>query len=108
MWVITWEWEWKGEEGAGGGNVRAGRAHCALARDQLLNVYVSVSRCSKGCMCVCVLAGVERGVCVCAFSWGCAHNVCDLRLAGIKIEFTTQGNWRVKKLAKGVRYSQVN
>lgn len=53
MWVITWEWEWKGGEEAGGGNVRAGRAHCALARDQLLNVYVSVSRCRKGCVCVC-------------------------------------------------------
>lgn len=53
MWVITWEWEWKGREEAGGGNVRAGRAHCALARDQLLNVYASVSRCRKGCVCVC-------------------------------------------------------
>lgn len=67
-------------------------------------------------MCMWVWAGVERGVyvcvcqqvCGCAFSWGCAHIVCDLRLAGIKIEFTTQGNWRVKKLAKGVRHSQVN
>lgn len=62
MWVITWEWEWKGGEEAGGGNARAERAHCALARDQLLNVYVSVSRCRKGCVCVCVLAGVKRGV----------------------------------------------
>lgn len=84
--------------------MQAGRVHCALARDQLLNVYVSVSRCRKGCVCVCVC----QQVCGCAFSWGCAHIVCDLRLAGIKIEFTTQGNWRVKKRAKGVRHSQVN
>lgn len=36
--------------------MQAGRVHCALARDQLLNVYVSVSRCRKGCVCVCVCA----------------------------------------------------
>lgn len=43
---------------------------------------------------------------VCVFEMR-PHCVCDLRLAGIKIEFTTQGNWRVKKLAKGVRQVEV-
>lgn len=71
---------------------KKGHAHCAIARDQLLNVCVSVRQ--------------PGSVCVCVFEMR-PHCVCDLRLAGIKIEFTSQGNWRVKKLAKGVRHVEV-